>query len=310
MHAMSLLDEVKAEELQTFTHLCTVRLHDSLTAALNVLKEANILSAPVQGEDGKYVGLIDMTDIVAFVVEGIKERQDQDDHHHLGIGGLLEQRERFSQATVAEVVDFSKKNPYMPLPEGSTVRQVIQHMMHNRLHRVPIVNGQEGIQNLVTQSGIIAFLSANVTKLGDIANKTVEELNLGTHPVIAIHANKTAMEAFQLMHEAKVSAVAVVDDQHRLIANIGVKDFRTLVKGGESFFGLLKLNIRQFLVKMHENEIDIINPGICCSNKAKVAVVVGKLAVTRIHRIYIVDNHDTPTHVVSLFDVLKVFADA
>jgi CBS domain-containing protein len=57
------------------------------------------------------------------------------------------------------------------------------------------------------------------------------------------------------------------------------------------------------MVVVVANQQQIINPAIACSTTDTYGLVVQKLAASRVHRIYVVDNH-VPVGVISLTDVL------
>ena len=84
--------------------------------------------------------------------------------------------------------------------------------------------------NFLTQSAVVDFLAKNVSKLGNVVDKTVGEMLLGCKPVVKVNINHNAIDAFKLMAEHKVSAVAVVDDENHLISNLSARDIRVSTK--------------------------------------------------------------------------------
>lgn len=62
-----------------------------------------------------------------------------------------------------------------------------------------------------------------------------------------------------------------------------------------------------FLNKLRQENVDVISPAISCHSKASLKLVIEKLKVTRIHRIFIADDETgyLPSRVVSLSDILR-----
>jgi hypothetical protein len=66
------------------------------------------------------------------------------------------------------------------------------------------------IAAVLTQSDIIRFLHAHAAELGVLRAAAVADLQLGTSPVVTVSADVTALQAFQQMVNADVSAVGIV----------------------------------------------------------------------------------------------------
>jgi len=308
---LHLLDGMKAEDLQTLPGKpIFLRTNDTLAQALQVLLEANILSAPVKDEEAKFVGFVSVVDVVATLLDTVRHSEKPDPS--LGALLLLHHSE-LSSITVKSVCGRSSEDAYVPVKVGSPLRKAVELMAANGVHRVPVVNDEGEIVNLITESGVIQYLAAHINALGDKLNKTVEELGLGQQPMISIHIGRTTREAFELMVHKRISAVGVVDDHNNLIANISAKDVRTLLGLNSGLLEGLQMPIRNFIVRMHELDIKVANPAMSCHKDTKLGDAMLKLAATRIHRLYVVQQSRpdvwAPIGVVGLRDVLCILTD-
>ena len=115
-------------------------------------------------------------------------------------------------------------------------------MYHNNagIHRVFTVEGSE-LTNVLTQSAVLEVLGNNLAKFSDITSKSIHSLGLGLrHQVYTVSVLDNTWEAFRIMHEKNVSAVAVVDEQGSIIGNISSRDLRTKILDPVQFSTLSK----------------------------------------------------------------------
>jgi CBS-domain-containing membrane protein len=296
---MEYLKSVNVEELPKVDTIHHVLANDSASAALKLLTKYNILSAPVlDKERNQYIGFVDMVDLAAFIVDIYTEADIMGENFF----SLLEQGERFVTTKVKDIINISSRNPFVPVREGSSLFSVVELLAKHKVHRVPVIDHQGRVSNLITQSSIISFLSTHLDKLGDITNQTVGSLLLGHKDVITVGVNARAIDAFKLMTDRGVSAVGVVDEEGKLIGNISVRDIRVIATDAR-LIQRLYLGVREFIYKINAERIDIINPAIACSARDTYGLVVQRLAASRVHRIYVVDSH-LPVGVISLSDAL------
>jgi CBS domain-containing protein len=114
----------------------------------------------------------------------------------------------------------------VPVREGSSLYSVIELLAKHKVHRVPVIDLQGRVSNLLTQSSVLSYLAAHLDKLGSVTEQTVAELLLGHKDVITIGVNGRAIDAFKIMTDRGISAVGVVDEEGKLVGNISVRDIR------------------------------------------------------------------------------------
>jgi len=116
--------------------------------------------------------------------------------------------------------------------------------------------------------------------------------------VITINESKQAIEAFKLMHEKNVSAIAVVNDEDALVGNISSSDLKTIGSDAKLLSNLF-LPIPEFvkLLPGHDHTIAV-------TPSATFAEVVTKLDSARVHRVYVVDAL-RPIGVIATIEILS-----
>lgn len=301
MEAKSFLESVHVSDLPR-VEIIHVDSETTAVEALKVLTKHNILSAPIlDAKAKKFIGLVDMLDLVTFVVDIYKDLEKKGDE--TDFFSLLESGERFVTQEVKTIADLSDRNPFLPVRDTDTLLSVLNFVGEKGLHRVPVLNAEGEVVNFLTQSALVDYLGKNISKLGTV-DKTVGELLLGCKPVVKVNINSNAIDAFKLMVQHKVSAVAVVDDENRLISNVSARDIRTIATDHKVISGLFT-PIRNFLLAIYSERVLETSPAIGCSVKDTVGIVLRKLAVSKVHRVYVIDSSRAVIGVISLSDILK-----
>jgi len=286
-------------QVSTIHHVHTT---DTASSTLKMLMKNNILSAPIlDKEKNEYIGFIDMVDLVTFLVDISQEAEI------LGAGflQLFEEGARFNSTKVFELSNFSSRDPFVPVRSDASLYSVVEVLSKYQVHRVPVVDSENRVVNIVTQSAVIAYLGQHMNELGAVMSlqQTIASLNLGHKEVITVNIGDRAIDAFRAMSRHRVSAVGVVDNEHHLIANISVRDIRAISTDAH-VIQRMYLPIRQFLLKMNEDKLNIMNPSIACHPTDTYATALSKLVASRVHRLYLVDDHWIPRGVLSLSDAL------
>jgi len=177
-------------------------------------------------------------------------------------------------------------------------------MVRWRVHRIPVIDSEGELVSVITQSHITKFLYQNMYMFGLLSDQTVETLKMFFSPVITIPIESRGIEAFKTMHENRVSAVAVVDANGKLVGNISVSDLKIIGFDG-SMLARLYYPISQFLKLLAKDKgSSMVEAPICVSLQSQFREVMGKLVQSRIHRVYITDDSGVPTGVITQHEVL------
>eukprot|EP00456_Euglypha_rotunda_P025964 TRINITY_DN2092_c0_g1_i10.p1 TRINITY_DN2092_c0_g1~~TRINITY_DN2092_c0_g1_i10.p1 ORF type:complete len:330 (-),score=51.28 TRINITY_DN2092_c0_g1_i10:23-1012(-) len=224
---------------------------DKLIDVWKGLLKHNFLSCPVVlKEESKYFGFVDMVDIVKYLIAHFgpsnilgKEKDFWD---------LVEEEKTFATKTVNDVMTYplSTRNPFHPVREGYSALAVVEALAKEEaLHRVPVVDQNRQMFNLVTQSQVIDFLHKNVTLLGEKANMPVGEIKSVYKPVISVTEDSLAIDAFNLMVEQNISGLAVVDASGVLKGNLSLRDIK-LISYDARLFWRLQQSVKNFIIKL------------------------------------------------------------
>lgn len=299
--ATKLLSQVQVQDIAPPAGpVVVVDSHDSLAKTFLTMVGNNILCAPVLDKStNTFFGLIDMIDIACFVVD-IAKNSDKLGSDYVD---FMSKEEEFKGRATSDVADLSKRNKMYPVSASATLLEAVNKMATNHVQRIPIVNKDNHITNLLTQSAVIEYLAKHVDQLGPAIQKSLKELHFERKPVISIDHNKSAIEAFKLMADNRISGLAVLDSDKKLMANISARDLRSIQKDTQ-LFERLYYSVGEFVSHVRQANYRAIHPSICCTFDDTFQKIIMRLAAARIHRIYVVDEHRHPISVISLHDVL------
>jgi len=302
---MALLRETPVGSL--FPHhmpsIITVNKKDTMSSAFQTLIDNKILSAPVWDlHKHKFVAFVDMVDMVSASMEALSE---SDLASEADLGKLMESAVQLRNKTVGELADHSQRNPYLPVESTAPLHEAVKLMNKWGVHRVPVIDAEGNLMSVLTQSQVVHWFCDHRSSFPTM-KKTLENLHIGQSGIISISWNSRAIEAFQLIWNKRISAVAVVNDDGILVGNISVSDLK-LIGYDATLISRLFYPIKEFLRVIrapHDAEHPISQP-IFVKKDSTLGEVVRKLVETRFHRVYVVDENYKPVGVVSNLEVLK-----
>jgi CBS domain-containing protein len=282
----------------------------SLPSVMELLEKYDIRGIPVVNStnDDKLLGIVDMIDIVTFVVRFAEES--------LGVPTkrtfewFSEQLQQTGQ-TIFHIAGLSHKSACIPVLPGTSLFDIIQIMVTCGVQRVPVVNSANKLENFVTQSAFIDYFAENLVSFGKFADCTLSELGFKPKEVLSVKETATAIDAFKMMSANKITGVPILDAEGEIITNISSKELLHLLHD-PTFFDKLQLPAERFVSDLKSktflHKSETMYPKICCKFSDKFVAVLNKLAATKIHRIYVVDANSHPVGVISLDDIVsKVF---
>jgi len=297
------LKSVKIQDtlgLTRFGKVLAVSSNSTIKEAFDVLLRYNILSAPVWDEvNNVVIGLVDMMDIVAMVVDVYQEAESVGT---LTFEEMLQEVIRRGYST--DVADLSQRNPFIPVKHSATLFDVALVLGRHGVHRVCVLDDNGQLVNFITQSALVELLRLNAGKMGPVLLKSIAELGLITSPVLSVQSTQRAIDAFKVIKEKGVSAVAVVDPSNLLIGTISVRDIRILLQTPNSFRRIYQ-PLTTFLHAIHEEEVIETAPAINTKPTDSLADVITKISFNKIHRIFVEQNKHLHG-IITLTDILRV----
>lgn len=325
------MESITTEDLVSSKRVVVcVAASDKVSDALKTLVEHKILCVPVLDSTvtpPKVVGLFDMIDVLQVVLtvacdfkdthaaeltETLLEAWGDKSKPPPNVEELLSGQSVFHTLTVAEAMNASEQNATISVAIGTSLLTIVQTMLVNHVRRVVVTDADGQLHNIITQSQIIQFLSENIGHFQALAGRTMQELDAYNvwRPVVTVRPEQPAVDAFQLMRKHKISGVAVVNEEGKLIDSIGVRDLRIL--DGKFDCGSCVQPLTVFLQRVRDASSASIattrpHAPITFQLSDKLGDVIQRVATARVHRIFAVDSSNKLLAIASLSDLLKVF---
>jgi len=272
---------------------------DPVVTGFRMLIDNKILSIPIYDvEKHAYVGFMDIIDVV---------------HHFLAVlskdevkGGFSAWQKKFSSVLNKEIIDFSKRNPWMGVDSAASVQAVIDLLIHYKVHRIPIIDSSGELVMVLSQSRVVQYLIQYID-LFDWASKTVGHFSLGYRQVVVVPSTMVTKEAFGVMSDSGVSGVGVVNTAQRLVGVLYTSDLRH-IDYSENMFERLYLTVQDFLTIVRSTQPEM--PAVVVATPSTTVANVGALFMKyKVHRVFVVESENTMKllGVISLHDFLVLF---
>jgi len=304
--ARELLSKESVQAIDAPESIVVIDSKESLHDAFQKLLDNNILSAPVHDkEKNEFIGFLDVRDLVSFVVFVYDEQKVTDntrlrDLIQYGTG-------QFKMPTTdgVTVSYLARRNRFNSVPSDAPLFRVSE-ILAKGVHRVPVVNAQGKVVNVISQSSIVKYLSDNLHD-AIIENKndpTIQTLQIGSKPVLSVNKKATVISTFRLMDQKKRSGVALVDETGRFVGTTTGKDLGLFLENPS--LAALNLPIFEHLQIIRQKQTDIKSPSISVFDHDRISRAIGLIAATRVHRVFVVDSEKDfrPVRVISITDIL------
>ena len=214
------------------------------------------MGAPVYDEATKtYVGMFDTRDILSCVTAAHREFLTLGGHHKPGEDTTMPhdveahhktQRELIAKALQDIKIDtkppspgavtvsyLAARNPMVkPVTKDTPLLEICKVMGGRHKHRVPITeedaSGTPVCTGIISQSGLVAFIASKCPQ-GSMDEK-MTDAGLGfKKDVVEIVDTESAACAFELLDSKRLSGIAVVDEDGKLIGNTSARDVKIAV---------------------------------------------------------------------------------
>lgn len=307
-----LLLKVKAERLRPKGRGTVMSVHrlDTVAHASNILLTHNFLGVPVLNVNNKFYGFLEQKDIVKFIVNLLF--RDFSETQLANIDQVFQSAETFANTVVADVMPYPVKlrSPNFIASQGSSLYTAWEILSKEDVHRLPVVDKDGAIVDIITQSMLIDFLWQNLDKIGSVADTKVSNLFGGYEgkQVISIHDTDKTYNAFRKMIAEHVSGLAVVDADNRLVDNISFRDFKRTHSEARTFWRLWD-SVSEFKARSdaeHPPPMKFDKP-LYVLGTDTLSTVIEQMATKHVHRIYEVSDKTSmrPVRVISQRDVLS-----
>ncbi|RHZ50626.1 hypothetical protein Glove_494g16 [Diversispora epigaea] len=287
--------------------------------ACDILIKNNISSAPVYDPTAKsYIGMFDWSDVMSYLLIVLKKKnvmeqqQKSDEELTSEFKDLLKLAMQCQPVPVKLASDLSHKNPfYSVIPETSLLHVV--KLFGSGVHRVVIVGADGVLKGILTQSRVVTYFYENVIRFPPIEQlfpKTIHDLEIGKNHVISAQAESFVLDALTMMNKNGLSSIAIVDIDGTLIGNLSMTDVKYILRNYSH--SLMWKTCHQFIGHVRSRqgleEGQDRYPVFDVRPTSTIGYTIAKLTATRAHRVWVVNERMHSTGVVSLTDILSVFA--
>jgi CBS-domain-containing membrane protein len=283
----------------------TVKRGDTVAHLFEVLIANNILSCPVVNLEGKYYGFVDMRDIVVHAASMFPE------HSKDRLVKLLQKESQFSRTLVKDIMVYPvrKLTPFHPHRVGTSLFSALELLGKEGLHRIPVVNSDNEIQDIVTQSMMIDFVWQNIETITTVADLQVSQLDPPTRDLLTISSTAKAIEAFREMSNMEVTGLGVLAESGRLVDVISLRDLKLVNAWNETSFSYFWDTVSSYKSQLRTNfpnDFPPANPQVVLPTDT-LYTVIEKMAIEHIHRVFVVDSLETmrPIRTITQTDVLR-----
>lgn len=277
-----------------------------LDKALQRMNRHRIISVPVLDESTRQIrGVLDVQDVIHYLSDLLEQPLNQ----------ALNLRWDFSVKDCGSLLDIAKK-PFI-FSNQSNLWDILQYLAKGQERALVVdkptepheLTSEEGdVVGMIVQMDFIRFLSQHNAWLRmhpkfDVPLNQAMDLNNLSEKVVTITPNDFTYLAFRRMNESNVRGVAVVDDEGRIIANLSASNIRGISRRN---FQVLRFPLGEFLRR--DRRVGWWQTPIYVKATDPFGLVFFQFAATGLHRLYILDNNNKPTHVIVPADILKTLA--
>jgi CBS domain-containing protein len=302
----------------------------NLAGVLRVLADKRISSAPVAVDDGgeqKLIGFVSLLTVVGRLVDILREQnvggvvnadQDAGDAAAAAAGSsdaaggdAAAAYAKFGAETLEQLHESGKLNArWSPVYEDDSALTLLT-LFGRGTRRAPVfrrvqigdaLESESRVNGLVSQSDIVALLAKRQhTTLFGLARKSLAELNFHKpreHLLVAALDHPVA-DCFATMAEFNVSAVALVDDDNKLVGQLTSTHLKGLTL---DTCASLSGTAGDF-VQAASNEGGMARH--CFTLQHSLSKVLLNLRSRRAHRVWLVDDEGHLVGLLSLADIIR-----
>lgn len=291
------VDTLKTKDNRIF--IC--KRDDKLVDVWKGLIKHNFHSVPVLLKTSdKYYGILSLHDISRYVLDfvGKEQLQSMEDFWK-----NLDRIDKLKNVTVNDCMQspLTRENPFKPVTQGYSLHFALEILARESgLHRIPVITRDRKMANMLTTSRIVQFFHENKSMLGNRVAKPIHLLSSSSSGVISVRDTQNAVDAFALMQTNNITAVAVTDSHGKLAGVISDTDLKTISEDGSMFYRMHQ-DAKTFVKHIQQK----VGGVVTAKPTETFGEVVDKLMSKKVHRVFVVNEHDKPTGLVSMKDIIE-----
>ncbi|KAL6054637.1 cell separation during budding [Balamuthia mandrillaris] len=270
-----------------------VNSSDPASKVLSLMACHRVHGFPVWDDDAKLcIGMVSIHDLVALALEIADYVPAMDNHGRLQEEELQKQRSYWHAQRVKPIVDLSRKNEVVPLECNATAWDALV-VLAQGVPRVPVLSQDlQRIDAIISQSLMVKFLYDNIDKFPQKAKRLVHQIihlnEPGRPHVISVDEDATTIQAFRLIQNHGITAVAVVNAGGQIVGVISATDIE-LIGGDDWLNHLLFIPCKDFLTYVQQkNAMENLPPVIDCTPTKTLEGVMKLMVEHHVHRVFVV----------------------
>jgi len=313
------LENTHLRKLENKAQIISVSAGSSLPEAWEKLVNHHVYSLPVYEPDSKkFVGLLSLHSVVRRLISLFGEKCGGADHipsHQFTAKDVADVQYAFNTCKVSEDL-VTKVETMKP---GINIQDAINFFVapgHDESQiRLPIVDEDGSIANIVSPTMIIKFLSQHLDALpADLINKHIANVPGVISPnVRTIKSTDRALDAFALMMANHFSALGIEDHEagdHRHILSIV-----TMKDAGHAIKDLARLlsPVEEYVNEIRRQDLVDRAPTMNVPQNATLAATIQKFVAVKRHRMFVrgVGGHSNDlVGLITVSDSLKAFSNS
>jgi CBS domain-containing protein len=292
--------------------LIDVSASTPIVEVLSLLEQKQILSVPVFDapdswvdadraeivvKNKQYIGIISVLDLVVYIFRNSSETNPSEDASVLArpvssaIGSTEESLSVWIESTnVLDAMEQFSKGAHraLVLPAADSSNEV----------------------KLLTQTDVVSFLfkiKSNSASLERIFNSKLSDLRRPNckKDVVSVPISEGLIQALRVLLESKVYGVAVVDDEGKLASVLSVSDLRDVV--ASRLPSMRSVSVNDFLRQTELRSFDeALSTPFTCTRDDRLKDIVEAMLQFRFHRVWLVNDAEQPTDVLTLTDIIYI----
>jgi CBS domain-containing protein len=264
---------------------------------LKILTDHSITAVPVRDAlHDRWLGFVEMTDIAEYILRVIKEAKTDED-----LGQLLARKPLLGIHAAQLFKRESPAKTFKTLSSEDVLKDALELIVEKGFERFGVQDLTGKLIGVVSQTKIISFLSERADVF-EFSRKTVSELQLGYREVISVNQHELLKAAIEIILQMNIHGVGVVDDQGKLVGNLSVSDLK-IATSDEQLLQMFYLPTKQILAQQKQA---LIPSPICVQPGTTVEEVIEKFAITRVHRLYVLDEKEELLGVITMSDLMSL----
>jgi len=216
---------------------------------------------------------------------------------------VLRLKKKFKTTAVIDAVDVAHSHKWNTIGCDATLQEVID-ALQTKAARLPLLNKEGEIISIISKSTVVTFLKDLIDDDTRMA-ATLKDAKVGTRGgLLTATSDHRAIDAFAKIAASGISHLALINEQSALFGNVSVKD----IKKGLDGFGFFLMPAFDYINTIRREALTENHPAIHASETDTVGRTLKRLAIIKIHRLYITHpNERIPIGVVTLGDILQIF---